>query len=43
MFVAKGFSQNEGIEYDRTFAQVARYTSIRAMLSVAAEMGWQIH
>jgi hypothetical protein len=27
-FVARGFSQKEGIDYDETFAHVARYTSI---------------
>jgi hypothetical protein len=42
-FVAKGFSQKEGIDYDETFAPVARYTSIRAVISIAVEMGWKIH
>ena len=27
-FVAKGFSQKEGIDYEETFAPVARYCSI---------------
>jgi hypothetical protein len=27
-FVARGFSQQEGEDYDETFAPVARYTSI---------------
>ena len=38
-FVARGFSQVEGIDYDETFASVARYTSIRALISIAAKMG----
>jgi hypothetical protein len=42
-FVAQGFSQFEGVDYDETFAPVARYTSIRAVISIAAEMGWKIH
>ncbi|KAH9292825.1 hypothetical protein KI387_042000, partial [Taxus chinensis] len=42
-FVAKGFSQKEGIDYEETFAPVARYTSIRAVISFATQMGWQIH
>ena len=43
LFVARGFSQVEGVDYDETFAPVARYTSIRAVISIAAEMGWKIH
>ena len=39
-FVAKGFSQVEGVDYDETFAPVARYTSIRSIISIAAEIGW---
>jgi hypothetical protein len=42
-FVAQGFSQVEGVDYDETFAPVARYTSIRVVISIAAEMGWKIH
>jgi hypothetical protein len=42
-FVAKGFSQKEGIAFNDTFASVARYSSIRAVISIAAELGWQIH
>jgi hypothetical protein len=42
-FVAKGFSQKEKVDYDETFAPVAKYTSIRAVISIVAEMGWKIH
>jgi hypothetical protein len=42
-FVAQGFSQVEGVDYDDTFVPVARYTSIRAVISIAIEMGWKIH
>jgi hypothetical protein len=42
-FVARGFSQIEGIDYDETFTLVARYTSIRSIMSIVAEMGWKIH
>ena len=31
-FVARGFSQKEGIDYEETFAPIARYTSIRSIL-----------
>ena len=42
-FMARGFSQNEGIDYEETFAPVARYTSIRSILALAAVMKWKIH
>ena len=42
-FVARGFSQKEGIEYEETFAPVAKYTSIRSVLALAAVMKWKIH
>jgi hypothetical protein len=42
-FVARGFSQVEGIDYDETFAPVTRYSSIRSMLALSAQMGWKIH
>ena len=42
-FVARGFSQVEGVDYDETFAPVARFTSIKAVISIVAEMGWKIH
>jgi hypothetical protein len=42
-FIARGFSQKEGEDYDETFAPVARYTSIRAIISLDASMGWNLH
>eukprot|EP00253_Pinus_taeda_P028780 PITA_28780 len=42
-FVARGFSQVEGVDYEETFAPVARYTSIRSIITIAVEMGWKIH
>jgi len=42
-FIARGFSQKEREDYDKTFAHVSRYTSIRAIMSLVAPMGWSLH
>eukprot|EP00253_Pinus_taeda_P032168 PITA_32168 len=42
-FVAKGYAQKEGIDYVETFTSAARYTSIRSVISLAAQLGWEIH
>ena len=42
-FVARGFSQKEGIDYDEKFAPVDRYTSIRTIIAIASTMGWKLH
>ena len=42
-FVARGFSQKEGIDYEETFAPVARQTSIRPTLGLAVVMKWKVH
>lgn len=42
-FVACGFSQKEGVDYDETFTPIARYTSIRAIISLASILGWRLH
>jgi hypothetical protein len=41
--VAKWFSQQEEEDYDETFSPIARYTSIRDIISLAASMGWSLH
>ncbi len=41
--VAKGFSQKEGIDYTETFAPVAKFCSIRALLALAAQQDMEIH
>ena len=38
IFVARGFSQMEGIDYKDTFFHVARYTSIRMIISRATSI-----
>jgi hypothetical protein len=42
-FVARGFSQKEGIDYEETFTPMAKYTSIRTIKSLAAKMKWKLH
>jgi hypothetical protein len=42
-FLARGFSQVEGIDYEETFAPVARYTSIRTIIALTISMGWEPH
>jgi hypothetical protein len=42
-FVACGFSQKEGIDYEETFSLISRYTSIRTIISLAAKMKWNLH
>jgi hypothetical protein len=42
-FVARGFSQIEGVDYDETFTPTERYTLIRSIISIVADMGWSIH
>ena len=42
-FVAHGFSQVEGVDYDETFAPVAKFSSIRVVISIVAGMSWKIH
>jgi hypothetical protein len=42
-FVVRAFSKKEGEDYEETFSPVARYTSIRAIMSLATSMGWSLH
>ena len=42
-FVARGFSQQEGEDYDETFTPIARYTYIRDIISLASSMSWNSH
>jgi len=41
--VARGCSQKEGEDYDKTFGPVAKYTSIRSIIVIASVMGWKLH
>jgi hypothetical protein len=42
-FVTRGFSQKEGIDYEETFTDVARYTLIRTIIALVAKMKWKLH
>jgi hypothetical protein len=42
-FAACGFSQKEGIDYEDSFAPVARYSSIRTIIALATKMKWKLH
>jgi hypothetical protein len=41
--VARGYSQTYGIDYDETLAPVAKRSTIRAIVSCAANFGWPLH
>ena len=41
--VARGFVQQEGVDYDDAFAPVARMESVRVLLALAAQEGWRVH
>jgi hypothetical protein len=41
--VAKGFTQTYEIDYEETFAPVAKMNSIRVLLSIAANLDWPLH
>ena len=41
--VAKGFTQTYGIDFQETFAPVAKLNTIRVLLSLAANLDWNLH
>jgi hypothetical protein len=41
--VARGFMQREGIDFDDTFAPVARMKSVRLLFALAAQESWCVH
>jgi hypothetical protein len=40
--VARGFSQRYGEDYEETFSPVAKMTSVRVVISMAASLGWKL-
>ena len=41
--VAQGFSQVKGIDYNKTFAPITKFNSIRLLLALSARFNWEIH
>ena len=42
-YVAKGYSQVQGLDYDETFSPTTRFTTIRALVQMAANDGHYLH
>jgi Reverse transcriptase (RNA-dependent DNA polymerase) len=40
--VAKGFTQTYGVDFQKTFAPVAKMSTVRILLSVATNLGWNL-
>ena len=41
--VAKGYSQQEGIDYNEMFAPTAKWNTIRVIMALAAQLGWKLY
>lgn len=41
--VARSFDQQKGIDYDKTFAYVATWITLRILLTLPAQMGWKLY
>ena len=41
--IAKGYSQQEGIDFEETYAQIAELNTIRLLVALATKHNWRIH
>jgi hypothetical protein len=41
--VALGYKQEYGVDYEETFAPVAKMTMVRTILAIAASQSWPLH
>jgi hypothetical protein len=41
--VARGFVQQAGVDFDEVYVLVARMESVRVLLALAAQEGWNVH
>ena len=41
--VARGFTQQEGIDYSETFSPVIKQATVRLVFSIAVLCNWKIH
>ena len=41
--VAKAYAQRQGADFDEVFAPVARIETVRVLLALAAQGGWEVH
>ncbi|CAI7807991.1 unnamed protein product [Closterium sp. NIES-53] len=42
-YVARGFSQREGVDFFQTFAPTAKMTTLRVLLHIAAQQDYELH
>ena len=41
--VAKGYAQTHGIDYEETFAPIAKMVTVHSVIAVVAAKGWFLH
>ena len=41
--VSKGYAQKYGVDYDETFASIARMDTIKVVLSIATQNQWHVY